>query len=311
MKKALLAILPLFLLLPDAAFGQEILAVMDTERPHYQQMLQGFMSVCACCTIAPAVGVKSIQQVTLRQLVIADKSPEAISAEIRNTRPDLILAIGNRSLQATMQVTEVPIVYLLVANPQRLVGKRGNITGIELRLPADQQFEAIRRHLPNVKRLGVIYDPARTGDLVAEATIAAPKHLLKLIASPINNRGDIPKLLSGLRTARVDAIWMLPDITLLEPTTLQDLVLFSLENKMPLITFADKYLQAGAAVSITLDMTTIGAEAGKMANAIIGGTPVAAVPPQPAPRAIVKHNPLIVKKLGVTFIDNGQMGAVK
>ncbi|MDH4320667.1 MAG: hypothetical protein OEV73_04130 [Desulfobulbaceae bacterium] len=310
MKKALLAILPLFLLLPNAVFGDDLLVVMDAERPHYQQVLQGFMSVCACGT-APPGGVKSIQPVTLHRLILDDKNEEAITASIRNVRPDLILAIGNRSLQAAMRVPEVPIVYLLVANPQRLVGKRENITGIELRLPADRQFEAIRKHLPTVKRLGVIYDPARTGNLVAEANIAAPRHLLSLVASPVNGRSDIAKQLTTLRTARIEGIWMLPDITVLEPTILQDLLLFSLENKIPLISFADRYLQAGAAVSITFDMTSIGAEAGKMANAILGGTPIAAIPPRPAQRATVKHNPLIVKKLGVIFIENGQTGVGK
>jgi len=307
MKKALLILVPLFLLLTDTVFGQEIVVLLDAERPHYLQVLQGFQTFCLHSP-SPTTGVKSIHTSALHRIIIADKGADQIAADIRAYRPDLILAIGNRGLEAAMTVPEVPVVYLLVSQPARLVGNRANITGIELRLSAALQLAAMREHLPKLKRLGVIYDPLRTGDLIAEATIAAPQHGITLLARPLGNRSDIPQLLKSMQTAKLDGYWLIPDLTVMDPTTLPNFLLFSLANKIPLITFSDKYLQDGAAVSITFDMLEMGSQAGKIASAILCGTPASAIPPQPAQQALVKHNPLIVKKLGVTFLDQPQKG---
>lgn len=94
---------------------------------------------------------------------------------------------------------------------------------------------------------------------------------------------------------------MIPDLTVLSPTTLQDLILFSLENKIPLITFADKYLRLGAAVSITFNMQAIGGQAGEIYHAIAAGTPASEIAATTAHQVIVHANHLIIKKMGVTY----------
>ena len=310
MKKAILILLPLLLLLPDIVFGYDIVAVMDAERPHYQQALLGFQEVCDCSP-TPMGGVKSIQHFTLSRIIIGDKNDAEVTANIRSCRPDLILAVGNRGLRAATAVPGIPILYMLVTHPNRIVGQRSNITGVELRLPADLQLQTIHSHLPDLKRLGVIYDPRRTGALISEAKIAAPAHGISLLASPIHDRSKIPQLLGAMQRANLDGFWMVPDLTVLSPATLQDIFLFSLENKIPLITFADKFLHLGAAVSITFNMRAVGIQAGEIAQEIAAGTPISAISPRAANQTTVKENDLIIKKLGVTYKRTGQQGGAR
>ena len=307
MKKSFLIIFPLLLLLPDIVFGYELVVVMDADRPSYQQAVGGFTKACSCPP-TPVRGVKSIHTITPHQVLIGNKNTKESTAHIRTFQPDLILAIGNRSLKAAVQIHNVPIIYLLVANPARIIGKRNNITGIKLMLPADLQMKTMQKHLPNMNRLGVIYDQQRTGELIAEAKKRAPNNSISLVAMPLDRRSKLPETLKALRKADLDALWMIPDLTVLNPATMNDLLLFSLENKIPLITFADKYLKQGAAVSITFDMWGIGIQAGKIAHSVLSGTPIATIPPQTAKQAAVKVNDRIIEKMGIKIKKSAKKG---
>ena len=310
MKKAFLIFLPLLLLLPNIVCGHDIVAVMDAERSHYQQALLGFQKICECSP-APTGGVKSVHPLTLRTVIIGNKGKDEIADAIRSLRPDIILAVGNRGLRAAATITGVPVVYMLVTSPDRIIGKRDNITGIELRLPANLQIKAMHTHLPDLKRLGVLYDPRRTGALIDKARIAAPDYDITLLPQSINNRSKIPELLNSMLANRIDGFWMIPDLTVLSPATLQNLLLFSLEKKIPLITFSDKYLHQGAAVSITFDMHAIGAQAGRITQAIINGAPISTIAGMPADQVIVHANHQIIKKMGVNYLHDEQQGGAE
>jgi len=300
MKKTLIIILLLLLFLPGFVFGQEIVVVMDAERPPYLQALKGFTKACYCLPTSTS-GVKSIHTFTSHQVILGNRSTKETIANIRSFQPDLILAMGYQGLEVAVQVPDVPIIYLLVANPNRIVGQRDNITGIELRLPATLQLQTMHKHLPDMKRLGVIYNQKRTGKLIAEAQKAAQDNAISLVALPLRKQDKFSELLKVIQKEKIDAFWMIPDITILSPTTLHDLLLFSLEKKIPLITFANRFLQQGAAISITFDMQAIGVQAGEIALSVLDGTPIADIPPQAAKKATVKGNKKIIKKLGINF----------
>lgn len=281
-------------------FGHDIVAVMDAERPHYEQAMGGFLQVCSCSS-KPAGGVKSVNPLTMHRLIIGGMNVDQITTSIQAHRPDLIIAMGNRSLRAAAKIHNVPILYLMVNNPAHIIAGHNNITGINFKLTASVQLESIHTHLQDLKRLGVIYDPRRTGKLIDKAQIAAPNYAMELLAHPIASRNEMPQLLHVMQKENLDGFWMIPDLTVLSPATIQEILLFSLENKIPLITFADKYLQQGAAVAITVNLPAMGVQAGKMALSILAGKPIATIPPEPAKQSLVNGNDLIIKKMGVNF----------
>ncbi|MFZ2948374.1 MAG: ABC transporter substrate binding protein, partial [Desulfuromonadaceae bacterium] len=65
-----------------------------------------------------------------------------------------------------------------------------------------------------------------------------------------------------------DLFWMLPDITVITPETAEAILLFSLENNIPILTFSEKYLERGAMLSIGIDPFDIGRQAGEMAQTL-------------------------------------------
>jgi len=97
----------------------------------------------------------------------------------------------------------------------------------------------------------------------------------------------------------IDVFWMLPDLTVITPETVEFLLLFSFENKIPLFTFSEKYVEMGAFLSMDIDAFDMGRQAGEMASEILAGEDVKKIEQTYARKAIVSTNLLIARKLGI------------
>jgi len=154
-----------------------------------------------------------------------------------------------------------------------------------------------------VKNIGLLYDPDRTGYIVKDAMIAAGKMNINLIAKEIQNPRDVPSALLGMRK-KIDVFWMLPDLTLITPETIEFLLLFSLENKIPVLAFSDKYVELGALMSISIEPLDIGRQAGEIANAILSGRDLENIKKVDARKSLISININIARKLEIDINNN-------
>src|SRR5512132_2175918 len=65
----------------------------------------------------------------------------------------------------------------------------------KLEIVLHRQFSAMRSVLPSLKRIGVLYDPEKTGHLVEEARLLAKSMGLELIAKQVNTEKEVPPAL--------------------------------------------------------------------------------------------------------------------
>ena len=93
---------------------------------------------------------------------------------------------------------------------------------------------------------------------------------------------------------------MLPDITVITPQTVEFLLLFSLENTIPLLAFSEKYVDLGAFMSTDIDAFDMGRQAGEIANRILSGVDLRSVQHVGARRLVVSTNLMVARKLGIT-----------
>lgn len=101
----------------------------------------------------------------------------------------------------------------------------------------------------------------------------------------------------------VDALWMLPDTTVVTPESIEFLLLFSLTNRIPILTFSDKYVQMGAIMALDIDPYDLGRQGGDLVRRILSGTPVEQVQ-RAEPRSIVMTvNAKVARKLGLTLSE--------
>lgn len=280
----ILSIILLLLLFQGAAGAeQEIVALQSINVAPYEQTLEGFKSVCGA-------GIK--------KLVISELKGADVAAKIYGIKPDMVLAIGMDALSKVKMIKDIPIVYLMVLNPRSVLSGEKNITGVSMNIPPDKQLHILREALPEVKRVGLLYDPKQTGPFARAARNAAGRIGIKVVAMEVHSPREVPSSMYAMR-GTIDVFWMLPDLTVINPESVEHFLLFSLENKIPILTFSEKYVELGALLSIGIDAFDIGRQAGEMANAILSGRHVGGIKPVDAKKAVISVNLKVARKLGI------------
>ncbi|MCJ7599934.1 MAG: hypothetical protein MUO63_00365 [Desulfobulbaceae bacterium] len=297
MKKTLFLIMIILLAGARTALACEIVVVKSGNQTSVEQVARTFYDELH--HNLPAHGVKSIAPRPFCEIDISENpSKSAVEQQIRETHPDLILALGRDALLAVRDIRDIPVIYLLVVAPEIIIDGHDNITGINLEIPPKLQLDELSRLLPQVRRIGVIYNTARSAMDIQQARLARPD--LQFVALNAQSTREVPALLEELR-GRVDLIWLLPDLTVTNPEILESYFLFSFKNKVPVLAFAEKYLKNGAAIVVTFDLQAMAEQAAGMAARIMGGEPVSAVPRMDISRVKTIINPAVTKKLQLSI----------
>lgn len=292
-------IIILFLILPGitpTARSADIVVVQSARIRPYQTALHSFQATIA--TLPGRYG-KTIHPVHLSEIYLPDmRGSKSLAREILRRRPDLILAMGGKALTAVKDFQDIPIIYLLAPTAPQFLSWQKNITGVEMKLSAAAQLEEIHRRLPQVKQIGILYDPGYSAGFIKEAETAAAQQGLTLISRGIKSSREVPAGLNDFGS-EVDLLWMAPDLTIATPQGVESLFLFAMEKRIPVLTFADKYLKSGALLAVSFDIRAMGDAAGILAKKILSGTRVEELQPVQVKKVKVTVNEKIAAKLKI------------
>jgi putative ABC transport system substrate-binding protein len=269
--------------------------VASSDAAAYQEALEGFKET----TRHRIVGVQTLKD-----------TPAGWRDELKKLRaviePDLVFVIGTSALQAVAgEIVNIPVIHAMVFNPFTIANaSTKNITGIGM-IPSVNQTIALLKELnPKYRRIGVIYDPIRTGALFFQARSVAQKENIQLIAREIRSSGEIAGALKSLEK-EIDALWLWPDEAYLGYEILQRFFLFSFDTKIPVLGLSERHTQMGAVLSLSYGSAKdMGRQAGEAANSLLGETrgPYA---PTVAPRQTkLTVNLKTARKLSVDLPDS-------
>jgi len=77
----------------------------------------------------------------------------------------------------------------------------------------------------------------------------------------------------------VDALWILPDTTILRSRVIEQMLLFSYRKRIPVLGLSRRHAEMGALVSLSFASSEdIGRQAAELARRIAEGSPPSAVP---------------------------------
>jgi len=289
-KKIFLTFLLVLLLLYRAseASPQEILVVQNHNIKPYGDAFSGFKSQVS----NKFSGVNYIF-----------RNSKGADEYLSGSKPDLVLAIGMDALQKVKIFSGVPILYLMVLNPSAMIHEERNVTGVSMTISPEKQLAAIHRVLPSARRIGLLYDPKKSASFVKRALNASKEFKIDLLAKEVSNPRFVPTALTSLKGA-IDAFWMIPDTTVVTPDTIELLMLYSLENKIPVCTFSIKYLEVGALMSLDINAFEMGRQAGELAVKILSGKRVSEISPVEADTADLVINESVARKLKVPINED-------
>ena len=274
-----------FLLSGATAFAGDILVLQGMRVKPFDDALRGFRSVC---------------KAESKTVVVADAEGTDLVRMVREERPQLILAIGADALQRVKKIREVPIIYLMVLNPEKITTGGKNIAGVDMNIPPEKYLGLMESlNLPKLK-VGIFYDPAKTGAFVKRIQQSARSRGIEIMAKEVRHPQDVPELLTQMK-GFCNLFWMIPDATVVTPETVEFLLLFSQRTGTPVVTFAGKYVDTGALASLDIDGFDLGKQGGEMANRVLDGTRVSELPNAEARKAVLRVNRKVAKKLGISL----------
>lgn len=238
----------------------------------------------------------------VRRFVLAESEGVDLPTKIRNMGAAVILAIGSEAFNRVKAITDIPIVCLMT--PKILTAPAApNFYGIRMRAAAENQIELISAVLPDIRRIGLIYNPDQSGHFVRKASDTAGDFGIEIFSKAINKAKSMPDALIKLSHC-IDAFWMLPDTAVVTPEVIEHLMLFSIKHGIPVITFSRKYIEAGAVMSISVDAFDLGCQAGNIARKLLTSPAAASIPKfSEARKSVVSVNRNIAEKLRVRLDD--------
>jgi len=189
-------------------------------------------------------------------------------------RPDLILSVG--ILATTLvkeQFNDIPIIFCMVINYKRFNLAGTNITGISSEVSVKDQFTILKELLGTGKNVGVLYDPKETGGIISEAVSVVGKSNFNLVKTEVTSGDQVTSALKNI-VNKIDALWIVPDGTVVTKESLEIILKMSLKLRLPVFCTSSAIVRAGALVSISPDYRQVGIQAAQLAQTLLNSPKV-------------------------------------
>jgi putative tryptophan/tyrosine transport system substrate-binding protein len=157
----------------------------------------------------------------------------------------------------------------------------------------------LRAAVPSVKRVGLVYSPTNSRAVADAYSRAASGVGLQPIRHEVAGLKDFAGAVRSL-VGRVDALWLVPDPSLINAETFKFLVQTSFESKLPLVAYSQAMVKAGALLAVEAEYADMGKRAGATGRKLLGGD--ANATPEP-PDGALYVNRRSAGLLGVTLPD--------
>jgi putative tryptophan/tyrosine transport system substrate-binding protein len=287
--------LALGLLFGFAAAGEseslavEIAILKSSNISAYEQAIEGFKSTAPSGAIYAEYDLQGdVEQ------------GRKLARKIRASEASLVVAVGLKAaLAAKLEIVDVPIVYMMILDPSKHNLTAPNMTGTLLEIPADRQFKILRAFLPNLRKLGIMsnsHNLARLKELAAQAAANS----LQLQEFPVDSEKEVPQQLRSLLSAS-DALWLVPDSTVLTNESIGFIIETSLAKRVPIIGFSPEFTRLGALLSLSVSYGEVGRETGVLAKRILDGDRKVPAKPIPIERLKITVNLKTARFLGIEF----------
>ncbi|ANE54665.1 ABC transporter substrate-binding protein [Methylomonas sp. DH-1] len=258
----------------------DILVLQSHDSAPYRQTVQGFSVALAQRGLHASIETRTV----------GDEAVAAINEHLRAEAPQLLLALGTPAARATMAAGQTtPVVAGLLLDADELRGKP-RLTGVGLDFPPALQWRWLRRLLPEVRHIAVIYDPHRGLPTFEALQQLARADGIELVPAPAAAPEDLPRLLKEL-PAQLDALWAVDGVAAFNAVAVRELLLYSFRNRTPLIGLSEQWVKAGAIYALDWDYADLGAQAAELAwNILANGAAPSSLPPQTPRKVRVVYN---------------------
>ncbi|EGR0680754.1 ABC transporter substrate-binding protein [Vibrio cholerae] len=230
-----------------------------------------------------------------------------IARQFVGENPDVLVGIATPTAQALVSATKtIPIVFTAVTDPvgaklvKQLEQPGKNVTGLSDLSPVEQHVELIKEILPNVKSIGVVYNPGEANaiSLMELLKLSAAKHGIKLVEATALKSADVQSATQAI-AEKSDVIYALIDNTV--ASAIEGMIVAANQAKTPVFGAATSYVERGAIASLGFDYYQIGVQTADYVAAILEGKEPGSLDVQVAKGSDLVINKTAAEQLGITI----------
>jgi len=238
----------------------------------------------------------------------------AAMTKIHQSAARLVITVGSLATSVALDDPDpLPTIFSMVLYPAQsgFLGRSGrHVTGASLDVPAGIPFAYLRRLVPSMKRIGVLYSPAETGAVVEEARRAAAAGGLELVTQAVADpSGAVPALTQLME--RVDAVWAVADSHVFGPHTTSALILLAIRHRTPLFGLSASQVRAGAIAALSSDNAEVGRQTVDLALRALRGQDPSTIPVTRPSRVGLVLNVRVARNLGIAVPTELEAEAVE
>jgi putative ABC transport system substrate-binding protein len=230
-----------------------------------------------------------------------------IARQLVGDAPAVIVAISTPSAQAVAAATkDVPVVFSAVTDPvaaglvASLDRPGANVTGVSDMAPVGDHLLLIREITPDVKRLGVPYNPGEANSVstIAALKTAAEAAGIEIVEVTATKSADVQAATRSL-VGKVDAIYVPTDNTIV--SALESAVGVAAEAKLPLYAGDVDSVPRGALAAVGFDYAQVGIQTAGLVDKILKGQAPGEIPVSFAAGSDLQVNRKAAAAIGLTF----------
>ena len=236
---------------------------------------------------------------------------ETVLNDFVDREVDLIFTAGTPTGVAAHRTTGksgIPVVFGVIADPVAagvltdLSNPSGNMTGVKLDRNQAKRLELFLDAFPQVRKFAVMFNPDDAAPASAVAQLRDAVHLFdaELVEIPCRDDDAVSKALITLAD-EIDAIFLVPDSIVNK--RIMDIVALSLSRRLPVSGPSMAQISQGALMTYGFVHHDVGAQAARMADLILKGTPPGDLPVETADSQL-GFNLATADAIGVTIADS-------
>ncbi len=255
------------------AYASEIIVIGDTQLKPVTEIISGIRETLN-------LPVKVFQ-------------PASVKGKLKDiaAREDarVVVALGKEALDEALQLpSTVAVIYDLVITPP--VIRRPNTTGFYMATPVKEYIDLMKTYLHSIKRIAVV------GSRSMINILEGPDHS-QVSSYSVRSPFDFVSAVKQIDSA--DAILLLPDVSMLTVSAVEEAYLLSFKKGIPLLGISEKNVKQGALLALVFDPVNVGRRIGENASIAIKGMDMGRIPASPPHKFELYINTETASKMGI------------
>ena len=202
----------------------------------------------------------------------------------------VVVALGKDALEEALRLpASIAVIYDLVITPPSI--NRPNTTGFYMAPPVREYVDLVKNHFSSIRRIAVVGSRDLMGLLEAQGPQVAS----------YNVKSSFEVVNAVKQADASDAILLLPDVSLLTATALEEVYLLSFRKGIPIMGVSEKHVRQGALLALVFDPLSVGRQIGEIASQAVSGKDIGNIPPSPPRRFGLHLNTDTAKRMGISL----------